>query len=175
MLTIAYLANLFPSAVEPYVTEEIGELRRRGVRVIAGSVRKGETQETKTPAILPEIVLQHLSPMLLWRAARLCASRWKRISPFVGRVVFRGRESPLQRVKTLTHTFLGACYAVLLKDRGVEHIHVHHGYFGSWIAMVAAKLLDVRFSMTLHGSDLLLHAAYLDVKLASCILCLTVS
>ena len=41
--------------------------------------------------------------------------------------------------------------------------------------MVAARLLDVGFSMTLHGSDLLLHGSYLDVKLESCALCLTVS
>ena len=39
MLTVAYLANVLPCAVEPYVLEEIGELRKRGVRVIAGSVR----------------------------------------------------------------------------------------------------------------------------------------
>lgn len=34
MMTVAYLANEFPSAVEPYVEEEIEELRRRGVQVI---------------------------------------------------------------------------------------------------------------------------------------------
>lgn len=41
--------------------------------------------------------------------------------------------------------------------------------------MVAAQLLGVDFSMTLHGSDLLLHPAYLDVKLGNCAFCLTVS
>jgi glycosyltransferase involved in cell wall biosynthesis len=41
--------------------------------------------------------------------------------------------------------------------------------------MVAARLLDVPFSMTLHGSDLLLHGTYLDVKLEICTFCLTVS
>ncbi len=41
--------------------------------------------------------------------------------------------------------------------------------------MVAARLLGVGFSMTLHGSDLLLHGTYLDVKLESCAFCLTVS
>jgi glycosyltransferase involved in cell wall biosynthesis len=70
---------------------------------------------------------------------------------------------------------MGACYAVLLEGRGIDHIHVHHGYFGSWIAMVAARLLGVEFSMTLHGSDLLLHATYLDTKLANCAFCLTIS
>jgi colanic acid/amylovoran biosynthesis glycosyltransferase len=64
---------------------------------------------------------------------------------------------------------------VFLEGYGVDHIHVHHGYFGSWIAMTAARLLDVGFSVTLHGSDLLLHGAYLDLKLETCTLCLTVS
>jgi len=57
----------------------------------------------------------------------------------------------------------------------VDHIHVHHGYFGSWIAMVAAGLLDVTYSLTLHGSDLLLHGAYLETKLDRCRFCATVS
>ena len=41
--------------------------------------------------------------------------------------------------------------------------------------MVAARLLGVEFSMTLHGSDLLLHGTYLDAKLENCAFCLTVS
>ena len=80
-----------------------------------------------------------------------------------------------RRLKTLLHTWLGAYYAVLLRDRGVDHIHVHHGYLGSWIAMVAARLLAVDFSLTLHGSDLLLNGAYLDAKLKHCRFCLTIS
>jgi glycosyltransferase involved in cell wall biosynthesis len=57
----------------------------------------------------------------------------------------------------------------------VQHIHVHHGYFASWIAIIAARLLDIEFSVTLHGSDLLLHGAYLDTKLQHCLFCVTVS
>ncbi len=41
--------------------------------------------------------------------------------------------------------------------------------------MVAAQLLDIPFSMTLHGSDLLANAAYLDLKLQQCQFCVTVS
>lgn len=175
MLTVAYLANRFPSAVEPYVFEEIEELRRRGVRVIAGSVRKSRRDQAAVTECGPEVVLQPLPAIILLRAFWLCVWRWKRISSLTGRVIFHGRESPMKRAKALTHTWLGACYGVLLEGRGVDHIHVHHGYFGSWIGMVAARLLDVGFSMTLHGSDVLLHGAYLDVKLESCTFCLTVS
>jgi len=177
MLTIASLANQYPSPVEPYVGEEIEELRRRGFRVVSGSVRKPRTKQEQVLAAksAPEVVLLPPQGMVLLRAAWLCALRWNRISSLIMRVLFCGSESPLQRVKALAHTWIGACYAVLLEERGVDHIHVHHGYFGSWIAMVASRLMGVQFTMTLYGSDLLLHGTYLDVKLANCMLCSTVS
>jgi colanic acid/amylovoran biosynthesis glycosyltransferase len=108
-------------------------------------------------------------------AAWQCFRGWSRLAPLIMRVLFRGDERPVQRLKALMHTFLGACYATQLQERRVVHIHVHHGYFGSWIAMTAAQLLGVTYSVTLHGSDLLLHASYLDVKLAACKFCVTVS
>jgi len=175
VLTVAYLANEFPSPVEPYVVEEIEELRRLGVRVIAGSVRKPAPDAASAPNCAPEIVLRPPHGIILLRAMWLCIRRMKHIGPLISRVVLHGREGPIKRMKALAHTGLGACYAVLLEGSGTEHIHVHHGYLGSWIAMVAARLLGVEFSMTLHGSDLLLHATYLDTKLENCLFCLTVS
>lgn len=158
--------------------EEIDQLRRRGVQVIAGSARKPDPREEERRASennLRMVVLQPFRPVALLRAAWLLVDRWPRIADLVKRVVTQGRESPLQRLKALLHTWMGAYYALLLEPGTVEHIHVHHGYFGSWIAMVAARLLGVNFSMTLHGSDLLLRSAYLDAKLKSCAFCLTVS
>jgi glycosyltransferase involved in cell wall biosynthesis len=175
MLTIAYLTNEFPAAVEPYVSEEILELRRRGIRVIAGSVRKVKAIQADASTCLPEIALQPLRMGLILRAVWICLARCRRLLPLWGRVLFRGKETTIQRMKALLHTGLGAYYAVLLKDRRIDHIHVHHGYFGSWIGMVAAELLGAGFSVTIHGSDLLLHARYLDVKLGACNFCVTVS
>jgi colanic acid/amylovoran biosynthesis glycosyltransferase len=175
MLTVAYLANRFTSAVEPYVVDEIDQLRSRGVRVVAGSVRKPLGGDVYAAASEPEIVLLPLPLRILLPAVWLCITRFHRISGLLLRVLCRGPESPLRRVKALLHTLLGAAYAVVLRDYEVDHIHVHHGYFGSWIAMVAARLLGVDFSLTLHGSDLLRDASYLDVKLAHCSFCLTVS
>jgi len=175
VLTIAYLANQFPSPVEPYVFQEIEELRSRGVRVIAGSVRGPKLGPSSPIRCAPEVVLQGMSAMTLLRALWLCLRRWREILPVVARVILRGGEGPLKRIKALAHTWLGACYAVMLEEQRVDHIHVHHGYFGSWIAMVAARLLGTNFSMTLHGSDLLVHATYLDMKLERCSFCATVS
>jgi colanic acid/amylovoran biosynthesis glycosyltransferase len=178
VLTVAYLANQFPAAVEPYVGEEIHELRRRGVRVIPGSVRRPDAARGAAASAafdLEVLCLQPVRWLILLRAAGLAVRRRERIAGLVARVLLRGRESPKRRLKALLHTWLGACYAVLLQEYGVDHIHVHHGYFGSWIGMVAARLLGVGFSLTLHGSDLLVHGAYLDTKLENCRFCVTIS
>ena len=178
MLTVAYLANQFPAAVEPYVGEEIQELRRRGVRVIAGSVRRADPPPSGASSgdLKTEILcLQPVRTLILLRALGLVIRRWGKIADLVARVHLRGKESPKSRLKALLHTWLGAYYAVLLEGRGVRHVHVHHGYFGSWIGMVAARLLGVSFSMTLHGSDLLLNRSYLDTKLRNCRFCVTIS
>jgi colanic acid/amylovoran biosynthesis glycosyltransferase len=176
--TVAYLANKFPSDVEPYVSEEMQELRRRGVTAISGSVRR----PLEAPHLLSYassgsdiLCIQPIRLLMLLRALCLAATRWRQISSVVSRVLLRGKESPSLRLKALLHTWLGAYYAILLREHGVDHIHVHHGYFGSWIGMVAARLLGASFSMTLHGSDLLLHGVYLDTKLKNCQSCVTIS
>ncbi len=175
--TVAYLTNQFPAPVEPYVVEEIQELRKRGVGVLPCSVRQ------PVPDLNPylqgfaaeTLFLQPLTPGLALRAGWLCL---KKVGPLLGvyrRILLQGSEPIRKRVRTLLHTWLGACYALQLRERRVQHIHVHHGYFASWIAMIAAKLTGITFSMTLHGSDLLLHPAYLDSKLAACQFCMTIS
>jgi colanic acid/amylovoran biosynthesis glycosyltransferase len=177
MRTIAYITNVFPSPVEPYVVEEIAELRRRGVAIIPCSARRPpdttnielESWSTETNYILP-LGLGHSL-----RAGWLCVRKLPLLSDILVRLLVRGSESPYRRLKTILHTFLGAYLAILLEPAEVDHIHVHHGYFASWIAMVAARLRGITYSVTLHGSDLLLHKAYLDTKLRNCQFCTTVS
>ena len=178
MLTIAYLANQFPSAVEPYVSDEIQELRRLGVNVIAGSVRRPDASQGLSSTGRPQsadLCLEPLRMLTLLRALPFVATQWRTISSLLVRIFLHGKEGPGRRMRALLHTWLGAYYAVLLRESAVDHIHVHHGYFGSWIAMVAARLLGINFSLTLHGSDLLLHSAYLDTKLNHCRSCVTIS
>lgn len=177
MATIAYLTNQFPSPVEPYVVEEIQELRKRGLIVIPCSARSTRTAlDAELKAFADETL--HLQPLrlkLLIQSAFLCLLKFSLLRDFFRRALSRGRETPTRRLRALLHTWLGVYYALLIERSGVQHIHVHHGYFASWIAMVAARWLGVGFSMTLHGSDLLLHPAFLDIKLEHCNLCVTIS
>jgi colanic acid/amylovoran biosynthesis glycosyltransferase len=178
VLSVAYLANQFPSPVEPYVFEQIGELRRRGVRVIPCSARRldEEAGENGLKSFASEtIYLQPLRLGLLLRACWLCLRKFTVLADLILRILAQGPEPPVRRMRALLHTVLGVCYAIELEGRGVEHIHVHHGYFASWVAMVAARLLGIGYSLTLHGSDLLVHGVYLDTKLKNCDFCVTIS
>ena len=141
-----------------------GRLQAKRIATSAGFRGAGEV-----------LCLQPIRMLILLRALGLILRRWKRVAGLATRAVLRGKESPKRRAKALLHTYLGAYYAVLLRGHRVDHIHVHHGYFGSWIAMVAARLLGLEFSLTLHGSDLLLDGAYLDAKLKYCRFCVTIS
>jgi glycosyltransferase involved in cell wall biosynthesis len=89
--------------------------------------------------------------------------------------VLNGREPLGRRIRTLAHTWLGAYLAARLRRFSPDQIHVHHGYFAAWVGVVAARFLHAGFSMTLHGSDLLVRADYLDVKLKECEFCFTIS
>ncbi len=177
MPTIAYLANLFPSPVEPYVVDEIRELRRLGITVFPYSARgakPGPNKDLQSFAA-ETIYFQPLQLKPLLCAAWLCVAKLSVLAGFFRHALFQGREPLRRRLSALPHTLLGAYYAALLQPRDVEHIHVHHGYFGSWVAMVAARLLGVGFSMTLHGSDLLLDPVFLELKLKQCRFCVNIS
>ena len=173
---VAYLANEFPSAVEPYVMEEIRELRRAGVEVIPCSARTVGAEARASLWSEGEILnLRRLRIATVLRAAWIGLHSFRALREFLVRIFIEGDESFSDRTRALSHTLLGLYYAALLGNRRVKHIHVHHGYFSSWIGMVAARILGIHYSVTLHGSDLLLSGAYMDTKLQACDFCFTIS
>ena len=174
MTRIAYLANSFPEQGEWYVWDEISELRRRGGTVLPCSFRRPREIAPKLHELSSET---HYVFPLHWRVvaqAVLLLIKFHLICDLAWRAI-RGPESLWRRLRTVLHTALGMYLAAGLRDEKIAHIHVHHGYFAAWAGMVAARLLGASFSMTLHGSDLLVRADYLETKIRSCNFCITVS
>jgi len=175
MSTIAYLANSFPEAAESYVSEEICELRRRGQSVVACSFRRPTQAPAEAAGIASEAT--YLFPLNLWlalHASWIFFSRLPLFADLLWRAV-HGPEPVQRRLRTIAHTWLGAYFAAAMRNKQIIHIHIHHGYFSSWVGMIAARILGTTFSITLHGSDLLVRADYLDCKLKHCQFCITIS
>ena len=178
MTTVAYITNEFPSPLEPYVIDEIAELRRRGAEVICCSGKRVSPNDLSLAerAFWKETrFFQPLSDDELVRAVRRLASDPRNLWQLLQPLLWERGPSPTRRIRTLGHTVMGAALAEQLAPLKVEHIHAHHGYFASWMALAAARLLGIGFSFTLHGSDLLQRADLLSAKLRACQFCVTVS
>ena len=178
MTTVAYIANEFPSPLEPYVSDEITELRRRGAQVICCSGKRVSLNGLSLTerAFWEETrFFQPLSDGELMRGVRRLASDRSKLWHVLRPLLWERGASPTRRLRALGHTVMGAALAEQLAPLKVEHIHAHHGYFASWMALTAARLLGIGFSFTLHGSDLLQRADLLPAKLRACLFCVTVS
>lgn len=178
MTTIAYLANEFPSLLEPYVMDEIRELRSRGVAVVCCSGKRVRPNGLGAEERKFCDETHYLHPIVdseLVRAVGRLASDRRTSLRVLKPVLVELPKNPIRRIRSLGHVLLGAVLAERLQAAGVGHIHAHHGYFASWIALVAARILGIDFSFTLHGSDVLLHRDLLAAKLAACRFCVTVS
>jgi colanic acid/amylovoran biosynthesis glycosyltransferase len=174
---IAYLANQYPNCIETYVSDEILALRKQGAEVVPCSVFRSQKPVVPELRLLEAetLYLSQLQIGAVFRALLLCLAQFATLWMFCKCALSDRGETLPRRAKAVLHTALGAYYAALLAPREVDHIHVHHGYFAAWVAMVAARLLGIGYSITLHGSDLLVHRAFLDIKLRNCECCFTVS
>ncbi len=142
MTTIAYIANEFPSSLEPYVIDEITELRRRGTKVICCSGKRVSPDRLSLAerAFWKETrFFQPLSDDELVRAVRrLLSDRHDLWQLATARCSGSAELPPARRIRALGHTVMGAALAEQLAPLEVEHIHAHHGYFASWMALAAA-------------------------------------
>jgi colanic acid/amylovoran biosynthesis glycosyltransferase len=178
MTTIAYIANEFPSPVESYVMDEITELRRRGIRVICCSgkrVAPNQLNPVERSFWKETLYFQPLTDDELMRSLRRLASNRHHLWQVLRPLILEPDASATLRIRALGHTLMGAALAEQLAPLEVQHIHAHHGYFASWMALTAAQLLGIGFSFTLHGSDLLRRADLLSAKLRACQFCVTIS
>lgn len=174
-MSIAYLSNRFPEASEGYFWEEACEFKRRGWEVVVCSFRRPIKVAPEQAAIESEcLYLFPIRPVSALAASCSLLFHALLIRDLIARAV-RGPEPLGKRFRALAHTWLGAYLAVRLRQCAITHIHVHHGYFASWAGMVAARILGAGYSLTLHGSDLLLRGDYIDTKLKHCSFCVTVS
>src|SRR4051812_11125738 len=111
MLNVAYIANEFPASVEPYVVEEIGELRKRGVRVVASSVKHPETVSQEFCEIASETLYIALSVSRLLRALEISFRFRRMVLDLFKQALTKNSEPIGRRLRAVIHTLLGVYYA----------------------------------------------------------------
>jgi glycosyltransferase involved in cell wall biosynthesis len=175
---IVYMTHSFPGFTDVYVSEEMEALRTRGATVLHYSGYRTKGWERGVDPFNHVRETTYLRPFqirLLLKAFITCFTGRRKLGNIYKRIFVQGNEGVFRRIKALLHTWLGVYLYLLLEGKNVMHIHANHGYFASWAAMIASKLLSIPFSVTLHHSDLIIDRVYIDLKTSSCSLCFTIS
>jgi glycosyltransferase involved in cell wall biosynthesis len=160
----------FPLLTTTFITREVLELRRRGVPLVLVSLRRPapfpmppETAQLAeaTTYVLPVDWLQLAAAHLRYALTRPWIY-WKTLLYLVS----RPHPSARARLKTILHFGEGVQVAELLRARGVRHIHAHFADRAATVALVASRLLGVRYSLTAHANDIYVAPVLLREKIA---------
>lgn len=160
-MKVAYLASQYPAVSHTFILREVTAVRDLGVEIVTFSIRRGEAD----PALGPEGLIEFENTRALVPVRMLSylgAIGWALGTRFrrFWRCFFR--EVPWGQAKGIKAKLLWMAYfleavqlARWLKQSGAERLHVHFPNNGSSTGMIAALLVDIPFSMTAHGSELL--------------------
>lgn len=158
-MKIAYVTSVYPSVSQRFIVREVEALRARGVEIGLFCVRRAlpsdivgsdsERAFAETTAIVPTGICTFLSGMFwgaVTRPVRFGAS-------FFDALMARG-GSVIEPVRWLAYWIEAVLLARHLVRGRFEHLHCHFGNAGSNVAMLAARLAGIPFSLTCHGSEL---------------------
>lgn len=159
MKKIAYLISLYPAVSHTFIMREVECLRALGVDIGTFSVRKPPPEQVLGEQAIHEAQqtrwLLPANPVSYLRAHVWCFStRPRRFLQTLFVAIGGGNDSVPQRTRWLFYFIEAVQLAHWLKQGGFQHLHVHFGNAGSNTAYLAARLLELPFSMTLHGIDL---------------------
>jgi colanic acid/amylovoran biosynthesis glycosyltransferase len=154
--TIAYLTSAYARASDSFIRAEVLRLREAGLEVLTYSVLEPPAAERVSGEIRDEhartdYILKR-GPLRLAACAALeivrapaSAAATLALALRCGWPGLKGRLWPLAY-------FLEACYlARRLREHRVEHLHNHIGEGSAAVAMLAASLAGIPYSLTIHG------------------------
>jgi colanic acid/amylovoran biosynthesis glycosyltransferase len=155
-LTLAYLTSRYARASDTFIRGEVAQLRALGHTVHTFSIRRPSPSEivgediARERAATIDIVAAGL-PRLAWAGLRELVRSPRgsfsaaRLATRVSSLGLKGRSWPV------AYLLEGAFLARKLRSLGVEHLHNHIGEGVAAVAMLAATLAEIPYSLTIHG------------------------
>lgn len=153
---IAYITGCYPRATDTFIQREVIGLRGLGWEVFPYAVRRPDALHAEIPAVAAE--RQRTTYLLPFRLLPLLAVNldWLLHSPRAYwrtfNLALRSRKPGLKGLAYQLAYFLEA--TLLARDmagKRLAHVHNHLGDASATVAMLAARLAGISFSMTIHG------------------------
>lgn len=157
-MRVAYITSLYPAVSHTFILNEVLAIRKLGVEVGTFSVRTAgssdilgadaQAEALSTRSLLPlnkTAAVKALGWCLFNRLPALWDVFRKDVCASVGLKA---------KLKWTAYAVEGMVLARWLVAGRYEHLHCHFGNSGSNVARIAARIADVPFSVTCHGSEL---------------------
>src|SRR4051794_6305089 len=159
-MRIAYVFNTYPRATQTFLRTEVTNLRALGHDVRTFSVHASDAStlltdearsaHTTTVMLLAGSRAQVVAALVV--AAASAAVRTPRRFRRAGRLALEAGWPGLRgRITPMAYLAHGLLLAHRWREDDVEHVHAHFGVTAT-VAMIAAVLADLPFSVTYHGA-----------------------
>lgn len=173
MLRLIYIIGTYPVLTTTFIDREITILRRLGVDLQVVALRRPDAEAPLSSAqrelqrgvvyLLPVAWLALLASQLYFALLRP-----RRFFATLAYLLSRAHPSQRSRLKTLLHFGEGVYAAYLLRERQFQELHAHFVDRAATVALVAARLLDKPYSLSIHAAaDIFVSPVLLREKLAS--------
>lgn len=156
LIRLGYLTSVYGRAADTFIRSEVAGLRALGHEVRTFSIRRPPPSELVSEVIRKEQA--ETEAVLDVGLARLALATLGEAARFPGRMVDALRLTWKLRRPGLKATLLPVVYlmeaaylAGRLRVAGVEHLHNHIGENSAAVAMLAATLAGITYSLTIHG------------------------
>jgi glycosyltransferase involved in cell wall biosynthesis len=169
MARIAYFFSTFPALTTTFIQREVNEILNSGLDILLSAIRPPAPGRfhpddkkflAKTFYLTPVKTVRYFIANLKWFAKS--PTRYFRVI----KLALSLKDSfPWQRVRNLIHLAGAAVLAEYLVKNQVVHIHVHFAYGAASIAIFLEALTGIPYSLTIHGSDVLLPNPLTEEKL----------
>lgn len=153
---IGYLTGQYARPSDTFIRFEVDELRRGGLEIVTFSIRRPDAGEPPDENVAEhqqqtEYLLEAGAPRLLasfLTCMVVSPASWIRTTLLAWRTRQRGAKGCLKQLAYL----IEAAYLVRrIRQLKIDHLHNHIGENSATVAMLAAELAGISYSLTIHG------------------------
>jgi glycosyltransferase involved in cell wall biosynthesis len=166
---IAYIVGTFPGLTTTFIEREFVAVAERGCGLVVISVRPTERrvagQGVEDLAMCTHYLLPVRWGRLFKAHLRFGLSQFGTYTRTLLYLLTRPHPSLKARVKTFLHFVEGVYAAEVLRGEGANLLHAHFVDRAATIALVAARLLRLPYSLTAHARDIYVNPVLLREKM----------
>ncbi len=156
---LAYITGCYPRATDTFIQREVQGLRALGWQIKTFSVRRSDASHDVSDFIRAEkLATQYLLPLPWLRLlganlgfAMRQPRHYLRTLALAHRTSRPGMRGWLFNMAYFQEAIV---LAQALRSQGVQHLHNHMGDASGTVAMLAAELVGIGYSITVHGPHL---------------------